>query len=340
MVGTRSWVAGVFVGAAVLATSARADACTIAPPPVALRGYPTEGETNVPTDVVPVFSIYGANILNEQTLALTAFELTSPSGANVAVSARMAFTYDFELVPERQLDPQTTYTLRATVPATPSSNVLTLSFTTDTGPLSAPVLPPSVRLQHYHRTGPESSTCDPGSDGSCIFYPPGTTVELWPSESPERRTLVFDPRWDNLSGLNQGSETSCLSLRTRAPNGLMSDVVEICRDEGQSFTVSDTLNLTCTDRGFEKGGIPLDGSGGAPGGTGGTGRGGGETGGFTTGGSANGDSAGAPDDEARPREILTEGCGCHIPGARRAGSAGLIVLAGVLALSRRRARKS
>jgi MYXO-CTERM domain-containing protein len=356
MVGLRPVVAGVVVAVASLGTTARAVACTPTLPPPALKGYPAPDERDVPTDAVPIFSLFGAGILNEQNLSLTEIDVADASGATLAVTPRLAFSSQFELVPERSLEPSTLYTIQGTPPAqtTGQPATLSLSFTTGSGPLSVRPTPPDARIQHYHSTGGDmSSSCDPSPDGSCVFFSSGVAVELSHAEDPsDYRYLLFGAWWENLSGLNQGTPWSCATLRTRAANGSMSGPIDVCRGDGEHFTLPDTVRLECTDRGLVKDGIPLDGSGGsATGGTGGVGTGGAATGGSTMGGSTTGgsemggngtggggNSAAAPDDESDSRTLVTEGCGCRVPGsAGRSGSAAWLALGvAMLAASRRR----
>ncbi|HVR21453.1 MAG TPA: hypothetical protein VMS65_17185 [Polyangiaceae bacterium] len=337
-----------------------------------LFGYPAPDAQNVPTNVVPIFNLVVAQINDEQHLPLTEFELVAASGASVTVIPRVAFPSYFELVPDVMLEPSTQYTLYATPPnqTTGQPATLSVSFTTGTGPSSTRVPPasPDARIQHYHSTGPDmSSSCDPSPDGSCISFSSGLVVELWHAEDPSNyHYLIFGSWWDNLSGINQGTPWSCATLRSRDANGAMSPPIEVCRDDGEHFTVSETAGLECTERGLVKDGVPLDGSGGvATGGTGGVATGGvatggvatggaggvapggtstggaetgGSTGGTETGGTGTGNSAGASDDDSESRTVVTEGCGCRVAGsAGRSGPAAWLLL-GVctLAVSRRR----
>jgi MYXO-CTERM domain-containing protein len=361
MVGLRQVVAGVLVAVAALGQSKQAPACSLPPPPAGLIGYPAPDDQNVPINVVPIFSLVNAQIFDAQQLPLTEFELTAASGAMVTISARLAFSSHFELVPEVTLEPATTYTLHATLPQTTGS--LSLSFTTGTriDPSRVPPAPPDARIQHYHSTAADmSSSCDPSPDGSCVFFSPGLAVEVSHAGDPsDYRYLTFGPWWENLSGMNQGTPWSCATLRTRAADGAMSPPIDVCRDDGERFTLSDTAGLECTERGLVKDGVPLDGSGGsatggtagvATGGTsgistGGTSAGGSETGGTNTGGTetggaGTGNSAGASEDDSESRTVVTEGCGCRVPGsAGRSGSAAWLVL-GICMLVRGRRRNA
>ena len=327
--------------------------------PPSLDGLPTPDERAVPTNVVPIFDLFAAQIRTEQNLALTPFELVSDAGTSVRVSARLAFKYYIELLSEAPLDASTRYTIRATLPpgTLQPGALLSLSFTTGTGPLPSPPAPPDVRVQNYEATS-IGDTCDPGSlTGSCVFFPAGSWIEVWRTVEPEMRELRRYARFDNLTGVPSVPGT-CLSLRTRGPDGRMSDTVEVCGDDGETFAIPDTHALKCTNRGFEQGGVPLDGSGGATGGTGGAATGGSDTGGSDTGGGGaatggsvtggtstgggatggtstggNGNAAGAPDDSDDSRTIVTDGCGCRMPGTSGRRSSLWLALGAALAVA-------
>src|SRR6185436_6701128 len=91
MVGLRVATAGAVL-AAVALVSGRADACVTPPPKPALVGTPAEGEQNVPTDVIPVFSYTDANFLTEETLNQAEFEFVSATGS-VSATARPKYTW-------------------------------------------------------------------------------------------------------------------------------------------------------------------------------------------------------------------------------------------------------
>jgi MYXO-CTERM domain-containing protein len=349
MVGSRAAVVGAALAfAAVVATSERATACSIAPPPPALVGIPAPDAGDVPTNVLPIYLGWAARIYVDLDLTLVEFELASAAGEPVAVTARRAFTSHFELVPDAELEPLTEYTLRVTVPPSAQEPVpieLGLSFTTGSGPTTEPPEPPSVSMQHYISDRTSLSGCGPDAVSSCIFFP-GMAVEVSFPGSPYL-DLYFDKMGANLSGVGEGTSYECAVLRTRGADGTMSEAVDICRDDADTFTLPDVEGLECTENGLVKNGVPVGGSGGTGGlgGTGGTGTGGVETGGTVTGGTetggtgadGSGNTAGEPD-EAGTRTIITEGCGCRVPRPTRGiGSAAWLVLGlSLLALRRRR----
>jgi MYXO-CTERM domain-containing protein len=157
----------------------------------------------------------------------------------------------------------------------------------------------------------------------------------------------------------------------------MSEPVELCQEDAETFMVPDLAGLACTENGLAINGVPIAGAGGSSGGTGGAGMGGGTTtggtdaggsatGGVETGGTDNagGSSAGAetggssaggastggtdntagaaePDD-SESRTIMTEGgCGCRTPTQprERHSALWLALVLSLLAFQRRRARR-
>jgi hypothetical protein len=272
-----------------------------------LAGIPADGERGVPTNVVPVFASVSANLFAEEEIVRAGFELTSPSGEIVPLTPQVRFAYHFELVPKIALEPGTEYTLRATLPTEPTvepSIAVSLSFTTGDQPFTGTPLPPDARMQHYHSNDPTRSSCDPLPDGSCIFFPPESGVELSYSFSPDTRYLVFGAWGTNLTGVNQGNPATCVTFRTRAADGTMSEPMEICRDDAETLTVPDLTGLGCTENGLAIDGVPI---------------------------------ADEPDGDGS-RTILTEGgCGCRVPApARGSGTMSSLGVALSLLLARRR----
>jgi hypothetical protein len=366
-------LAAAAVLAGFVATSARANACTPVGPPFELAGHPTAGEVNIPTNAIPIYGLVNARINGEQSLPLTAIEMVSAAGMSVPVAPRVAFDHLFELVPEAALEPSTTYTIRVTPPPPTTGEpygTAELSFTTGAGPVTTPPMPPDVRVQHYVASEALGSTCDPGTEGSCLSFPPGSGVEVWNADTPQYRYLIFGSWWAYLRTTYPAPATSCAILRARAPDGAMSDTIEVCGDDGEFLSIPDNAGIRCTNRGFEKGGVPLGGSGGTGTGgsagmaTGGTATGGAETGGATSGGTdagatstggfdtggsntggadvggtgGTGNSAGAPDEEDDgSHTVMTEGCGCRVPAPTGgAHPACLLAAAASLLLLRRR----
>jgi hypothetical protein len=336
--GSRFGVAGIAVAGMATFASERASACSVAAPPPALVGLPADGERNVPTNVVPVYSSTDARYLNEGLLALTTFELRSAAGAMVPVTPVMSFAFHFELVPELELSPDTVYTLDVTLPPRSSAETsaeLTLSFTTGSGPLTEAPEAPEVRIQHFHASSPGTS-CDFGPDGSCLFFAPGTAIEITQPDSPSLpRRLTLEPWWEQLSGVNQSTPWTCVTLRARGADGTFSESVDVCRHHGETLSFPSPTGLECTENGLVHtstgtgGTSPTGGAAGsATGGSavggsasGGTSSGGVSTGGISTGGvstggvAGTGGTAGATDDEPDSRTVRTEGCGCRIGAA-------------------------
>ena len=352
MVGSRTLAVGVAVVAVFALQSRRASACSIGVPAPALVGKPVPGELSVPTDVVPVFSSFEAGDLNGSYLAEATFELSSATGETIAVTAQMTFSSHFELIPSSELEPSTEYTIRATFAPREAQQTgveVSLSFTTGSGPLTEAPAPPDVKMQHYHAEM-NGTSCDPATDGSCLFFPSGTAVAITqPGDSSPMSRLTFDPWWDNLSGVNQGTPWTCVTLRSRAIDGTLSDPVDVCRDEAETVNLPTTSGLRCTEDGVF---IPPGGTGGTGGsdaggsaGTGGSsGTSGSDAGGTSAGGASaggaqtGGTSAGAPDDD-ESRTVVTEGCGCRVPGTSNPSSSAWFALgASLLALARRRRR--
>jgi hypothetical protein len=286
------------------------DACSTAPPPLTLVGMPADGESNVPTSVVPVYDIVPLlSNLDESRLGLATFELVSDAGVSVPLAARMTYIWHFELVPERALLPRTAYALRAVLPASsqmPESVTLGLSFTTGDGPLDQVPVPPPARIEHWVSSGVTNyNSCSPSMNGTCISFESGTAIDALFVGSSEHY-LYFDAFLTDLTGVDQGTPYTCVELRTRALDGTTSDPLTLCRGDGARFPVSGNINgLECTENGLMRDGAPIDAE-------------------------PEGDPPGS-------RTVLTEGCGCSLPGRARSASTVLSIALALSLFARRRA---
>jgi hypothetical protein len=207
-------------------------------------------------------------------------------------------------------------------------------------------------MLHYHAEM-NGSTCDPGPDGSCLFFPSGTAVVITqPEDSSPASRLTFDPWWENLSGVNQGTPFTCVTLRARAVDGTLSDPVDVCRDDAETVNIPTSFGIMCTENGIFVPPMGTGGSGGTGGSTGtggssatsgsdtgGTSAGGTSAGGAQTGGMGTAGTAGAPDDDDS-RTVVTEGCGCRVPAASNRASAAWLALVTTLAVIIARRRRS
>lgn len=239
----------IFVGAARAAR-----ACTTLRPPPVLTGIPADGASAVPTDVRPFFDA-GAAWLDDDQAQAPAFQLASSSGETVPVTYQRTYSATFELIPASPLAPLTTYTLSGhwTSSISPDTAIdVHISFTTAAGPLAEPPAPPVASMQHYAMAEPVS-TCAPYPHGSCIYFQAGTVLEatyldgLGQSHFPEVHTGPF---LTNLSGVDQGTDFQCVSLRTRASNGTLSDPISLCGADSQTLNLSGNGTLACTTQGI------------------------------------------------------------------------------------------
>jgi MYXO-CTERM domain-containing protein len=264
---TRHVVAlGSIAVAWVVAWSPSASACSMPWPPPALDGYPADGATGVPTDVVPV---YESIQLGDPALGgPIPFVLRDAQGTQIPLVMSAPYTWYVALTPRTELEPNTTYTLEASVTSrgTPTSIVVvTASFTTGDGPASSPEPTNGALLEHFTAHGAVSS-CDATPQGTCVALPPeafvtASFVDEFGQEHPP--DLYRGPTFTNLSGVNQGTNFRCVRLRSRAPNGAESAPVELCGDGAPFYDYDGSSNaVACTPAGLTFGGkTPEDASG-------------------------------------------------------------------------------
>jgi hypothetical protein len=171
-----------------------APACSIAAPPPALIGYPSDGDVEVPTDVVPFYESPSVYL----DLETAEFTLTSSTGELIAAQAAATQEYTVDLTPQKALQPHTTYTLVANLhAATGPERVesLTLDFTTGAGPVSTLPAPPQLSLLHYQFDPPPLSSCSPAAQGTCVLLTAGLPVEeTYLDEAGREGQFVYLPQ--------------------------------------------------------------------------------------------------------------------------------------------------
>ncbi|HYQ02362.1 MAG TPA: Ig-like domain-containing protein [Polyangiaceae bacterium] len=245
------------VGALGALMTPSASACsTIAPPP-ALNGYPSDGATDVPTDVVPFYKSIYSTSLNDAT-----FSLTSATGEAMVARATTAQLDTYELRFEQELQPNTTYTLVTDVPdpvAEAQVRSLSLTFTTGGGPVSTAPAKPEGSLQHYQFASQPRSSCSPSGQGTCVAVSglPVESSEIDEFGQDNSVSLYTEPWFTNLSGINQGTNFRCVKLRTRAPNATYSEPLVLCGEGAPLITIRGSENIACTSQGITQDGLPI-----------------------------------------------------------------------------------
>lgn len=233
----------------VLAAPSSAEACSIPAPPAALLGYPANGQVGVPTDVVPFFDMSTAGIGDPATAT---FELLSTGGDAIAVRLEQRYAWKVELIPASPLLPNTEYLIRLALPN--GQSVGDVEFTTGGDAYEGTPAAPSAWLQHYRLDNTAYTSCSPAPTGTCVALDGPLPVEVsYASRGGVDPTFVYlhqESFLTNLSGLEQGTPYECLILRARAPNGVFSEPVERCRDDGPLVTLSNVARLTCTSAGL------------------------------------------------------------------------------------------
>ena len=222
-----AWSAGLLACSALIFPPSRvAEACSVAKPPVALKGIPNDGETGVATNVRPLYETFVADLADPAKDAH--FELVSASGVAIAVAARATHYWHFELFPAAELEPQTTYTLHASWTTIDRNTVsFTQSFTTGSGPVIAAPPPPVASLRHYRLHEPARSSCDYASlTGTCVSVDAGTLVQANHVDEFGQENGVYDDNGVLTGGyLYPGSFFTNLSGSTRGRTSIASGSV-------------------------------------------------------------------------------------------------------------------
>jgi hypothetical protein len=244
---------------ATVLDASRAEACSYPAPEPAWVGYPEDGATDVPTDVIPFYDVEqtGLYVYDASTgYGSLAVELVATSGEIIALTSVLPRVG--ELFPRAELEPRTRYVLRP-VGSEIGDGSLQLSFTTGDGPLMEAPRAPDIGVQHYTLESPAPTSCSPAPYGTCVFFSPepampGSRVESTPFDSvggfDSFPYLIERPWFFNLSGIEQGHPFDCIEARTRASNGTYSDVAVVCRDDGPRYDLYGSEQIGCTAAGL------------------------------------------------------------------------------------------
>lgn len=244
-----------------------ASACSTVGPPIALSGYPNDGDVEVPTDVVP---FYDSSPFYSWGVSITQLMLTSSAGDSTSVVASEGHLNTEELTLGKTLQPDTEYTLVVNLSQSSNANVpksLTLTFTTGAGPESAAPPAPEAFLQHYQLAQPPLSSCSPWAHGTCVALSPGFVVEQTYidefGQEPDPASLHGEPWFIDLAGIDQGTNYRCVKLRTRGRNAVYSSPRVLCGADAHLFSIRGSENIGCTAQGLTQDGALVSSAAGA-----------------------------------------------------------------------------
>jgi hypothetical protein len=229
-----------------------------APEPDFTWGEPADNATDVPTDVIPHYRMpFFADGIEGDVPGT--FTLRTTSSVEVAIVARRAQEYVYELVPAERLDPSTTYVLTGRWTMNGMAIEKTIQFTTGAGPLEGSPAKPDATIEHYEVVGTSGTSCDPSATGSCVpLGDPELTVEFRHIDQFGQMGEPYLARGSvslDLSGIGQDTGYRCVSLRSRAMNGTYSEPQVLCGDDGP-VTQLGAFDVECTSTGLE--GTPSD----------------------------------------------------------------------------------
>jgi len=251
------------VGLGFWVSASPAEACTTLAPPPALHGYPEDGASEVPTDVVPIYNVYDARIYFDDLGELAGtLSLRTAEGQEVAVTVQPSHNWWLEISPAAALQPHTRYVLEARPSPnrdeyTSEEGPLSLAFTTGAGPVSELPSAPVARVQEWQfRKDVSLSTCDWYNEGTCIAVPSGQFVEARYSNnegfspSPVHVYLYNEASAINFHGGSRDEPFVCVQLRNRALNGQYGEPTTYCDEDAAKFEITHSASLGCTAQGL------------------------------------------------------------------------------------------
>jgi len=239
-----------------------ASACSYAAPPPKFNGVPADGDTGVPTNVIPSYllstSYSQVSMDGGVTVIGDKYTLETEAGELVAVTVRGAQSGHFEIVPAQPLVPNTKYRVRGIWQGFAPGEVFTdaLAFTTGAGPRSGEVPPPIAALTNLVWTQEPFSTCSPAQTRTCItLQDPSAVVEYvmidnLGSVKDDEPYATQGSVWT--TDLNPATQTQspfvCVRLRTRAIDATYSEPVVLCGKDAPSLRLEgpEVTSVDCT----------------------------------------------------------------------------------------------
>lgn len=347
------WFASLLVVLAILTLPSppRARACVIDPGDPRFDGIPADGDTDVPTNVVPIF--FFLPWYEEPTTEGVpgTFVIETLDGKTVETTAQPAASQWFEIVPARFLEPNTSYRIRGTWNRSDRIFETQLEFTTGAGPHTEMVEAPAATLQHLDWRPSVSTSCDGELQRTCVALEQDAMIEYdFVDEFGQiQDELGYIARASFFTTvlttkLQQATNFRCIRLRTRAIDGTLSEYTKLCGDAAPVFHVAvDGDVVECTNDGLawpkrarvtkDEAAAPLPTRGGGKAGAAGGAAAG-------SGGSFDPSTAGAPTDDPDADAERVEACSVR-PGWERSSTGPTTAFAIWLAawvIRRRRAR--
>ena len=228
--------------ACLLGHASVARACSTPAPPPKLKGIPADGDTGVPTNVVPLYDLplAYAHIREDQgdgRTILDKYELQTESGVAVPIKLRATTLWHVELVPDRPLAPNTKYRVRATwkgeqqVP----DYMDELTFTTGAGPRTGSIPAPIATLTNFQWKQEPFTSCSPQPENSCVALQDEDAIVEYMFIGRSGFLQEYSPyavRGSffsvDLNPATQRSDFACIRLRTRAIDATYSEPVTLC----------------------------------------------------------------------------------------------------------------
>jgi hypothetical protein len=235
-----------------------AHACSVTPNDPTFDGAPASGETDVPTNVVPVFWYFP--IYEETADGVPGkFTIETSAGEPVTATARKAGQQWFEIVPAKPLQPNTAYRIRGSWKRLNDGPTFQtqLEFTTGAGPRTGAVKVPVAKLQNLDWKPSRIDSCAPQTQSTCVALQDAglfevTYVDSFNQLKEEWTTLTKTSYFATAltPALAGGTNFRCVRLRTRAVDGAFSDPIMHCGTDAPVFHVPDDRVVTCSNQGL------------------------------------------------------------------------------------------
>lgn len=253
----------------LLVDASVARACVTLAPDPKLEGIPADGDTGVPTNVVPLYELPPAYAHigpdeGDGPTVLDKYELLTESGVAVPIKLRGKTLWHVELVPDRPLAPNTKYRVRATWKGEQQVPDYTdeLTFTTGAGPRTGAIPPPSAALTNFQWKQDPFTSCSPPPERACIALQDEDATIEYMMISRSGFVQEYNPYvargsffMTDLNPATQTSDFACVRLRTRAIDATYSEPVTLCGADAPLVHVEgpDIKGAKCT-----KGGVVVE----------------------------------------------------------------------------------
>lgn len=237
---------------AVFSVGFDAEACSCGGGPYLGESLPADGAKGVPTNVVPWLDMAGnVHLLDDKQVEV-------PTKLKAVFNPVAGCSQLAEVVPEVELEPNTTYTIIVESDEDGDGNIESFSFTTGDGPLEATDLPVPPLEAGFFNAQNYTNSCVYSQIQSCVAGDYEGLLELKTLEDGKETRHYVDLFQGGIiahGGLETGTKEFCVEVRARDLAGRRSKAASFCTSTEALYVLpldEDVWQPTCSSEVVER----------------------------------------------------------------------------------------